>query len=318
MAHSRAKLTVEGRRLLVHRILVQGWSPGAASEAQGVHRSTAYKWLRRFEAEGDGGLADRSSRPHRCPHRISPQREAAILARRREMWQGPHRIGWALGESRSTVWRVLRRNGMPRLCDLDRPTGQPVRYQRERPGELVHIDIKKQARIPDGGGWRLHGRDTDKGGRRKKGLGYDYLHVAVDDRTRITYVEVHADEQKHTAVGFLERAAAWFAKHGVTVERVLTDNGSCYRSREWRQCCVQLGIVPKRTRPYRPQTNGKVERLNQTLRREWAWAHAWTSNHQRTQSLPDWTHLYNHHRPHTSLNGRTPMSIVDNPSANHT
>lgn len=205
MAHARAKLTVEGRRLLVHRILELGWSPTAASEAQGVHRSTAYKWLRRYAAEGPAGLADRSSRPHRCPHRISPEREAAIVALRMASLQGPHRIGWALGEARSTVWRVLRRNGLPRLADLDRPTGTPVRYQRDRPGELVHIDIKKQARIPDGGGWRLHGRETANGGRHKKGLGYDYLHAAVDDRTRIAYVEVHPNEQTATAVGFLQR-----------------------------------------------------------------------------------------------------------------
>jgi transposase InsO family protein len=317
MAHGKAKLTIEGRRLLVHRVLVDGWSPAAAAEAQGVHRSTAYKWLRRFAAEGDRGLADRSSRPHRCPHRISPAREAAILNRRRLTLEGPHRIGWALGESRSTVWRVLRRNHMPRLCDLDRPTGRPVRYQRERPGELVHIDIKKQARIPEGGGWRIHGRDTSNGARHKKGLGYDYLHAAVDDRTRIAYVEVHDDEQQDTAAGFLERATSWFADHGITIERVLTDNGSCYRSQLWRRTCQQLQIAPKRTRPYRPQTNGKVERFNQTLKREWAWAYAWTSNHQRTQSLAEWVHVYNHHRPHTAHQGGAPMSLVDNLPRKH-
>lgn len=165
---------------------------------------------------------------------------------------------------------------------------------------------------PTGGGWRLHGRDTANGGRHKKGLGYDYLHAAVDDHTRIAYVEVHDDEKRETAAGFLQRATAWFAEHGITVERVLTDNGSCYRSRLWRDTCDELDIVPKRTRPYRPQTNGKVERFNQTLKREWAWAYAWSSNSQRTQALADWTHVYNHHRPHTSLHGGTPMSIVDN------
>ena len=318
MAHARAKLTVEGRRLLVHRIIELGWSPTAAAEAQGVHRSTAYKWLRRYAAEGPAGLTDRSSRPHRCPHRISPEREAAIVALRTASLQGPHRIAWALGESRSTVWRVLRRNDLPRLADLDRPTGRPVRYQRERPGELVHIDIKKQARIPDGGGWRLHGRDTPIGGRHHKGLGYDYLHAAVDDRTRIAYVEVHANEQKATAVGFLERATAWFADHGIVIERVLTDNGACYRSHQWATTCRDLGITPKRTRPYRPQTNGKVERFNQTLKREWAWAYAWSSNRERTQRLQDWLHVYNHHRPHTALHGGCPMSLVDNLPANHT
>lgn len=313
MTHRMAKLTVQGRRLLVARVRDQGWPVVAAAEAQGVHPSTVYKWLKRYDTHGEAGLADRSSRPHNCPHRLSPEREQAIVDHRRATRRGPHRIAWDLGEAPATVWRVLRRRGEPPLAWLDRPTGKPVRYQRDRPGELLHIDIKKQARIPDGGGWRLHGRDSARVDKtRRKGLGYDHLHVAVDDRSRVAYVEVLADEKATTAVGFLRRAVDWFDTHGVTVERVLTDNGACYRSRDWKTTCTNLGVTAKFTRPYRPQTNGKAERFNQTLIREWAWAYEWTANGQRTRHLDDYIHDYNYHRPHTSLKGATPMDILDN------
>ena len=316
MAHRRAKLTVQGRLLLVERIIEQGWSVGAACEAQGVSRATGHKWLRRFHDEGPEGLVDRSSRPRRMPTRLSPEREAAILERRRVTLEGPHRIAWSLGEAQSTVHRVLRRNGVPRLADLDRPTRTVVRYERERPGELVHADVKKQSRIPDGGGWRIHGRGNDayKGHSR---AGFDFLHIAVDDRSRLAYVEVHPDERKETAASFMARALQWFGGLGISVERVLTDNGACYRSTMFRRLLEDHGVVHKRTRPYRPQTNGKAERFNLTLKWEWAYSAAYLDNRSRLEALERWVHHYNHHRPHMAHHGGTPMSAVNNLPGNH-
>jgi len=278
--------------------------------------ATCYKWLRRYRAEGPAGLADRSCRPHRSPRRLPPEREQAILAWRQTHRVGPHRIGWALGEARSTVSAVLARHQLPRLIDLDRPTGQVVRYERQRPGELVHVDIKAQGRIPDGGGHRLLGRAE---GRRRRAIktGYDYLHVAVDDRTRLAYVEALADQQGQTAAGFMARALAWFAQLGVPVERVLTDNGWCYRSQAFQQVLAQAGAGHRRTRPYRPQTNGKAERLNRTLATEWSYAQLYTSNQARLATLAGWLHHYNHHRPHTALDGRSPMQLLNNVPGNY-
>jgi transposase InsO family protein len=319
VAHPRAKLTVEGRRLLVERVRVDGWTVATAAEAQGCSRATAHKWLRRFDAEGHVGLIDRSSRPHWSPRRLSPEREGAILDRRQVTLEGPHRIAWALGESRSTVYQVLRRYRVPRLADLDRPTRTVVRYERERPGELVHVDVKKLGRIPEGGGHRVVGR---RQGTRNKGhrytIGYDFLHVAVDDRSRVAYVEVHADERDHTAAGFMSRAVGWFAQRGVPVERVLTDNGNCYRSRTFREVLVTAGVTHKRTRPYRPQTNGKVERFNLTLKHEWAYAGVYSCNLARLEALTTWLHHYNHHRPHMAHDGGAPMSVVNNVPGKHT
>ena len=316
MSHPRAKLTVQGRWLLVQRVLEQGWPPAQAAHAQGVSVATCYKWLRRYRAEGPAGLADRSCRPHRSPRRLPPEREQAILAWRQTHRVGPHRIGWALGEARSTVSAVLARHQLPRLIDLDRPTGQVVRYERQRPGELVHVDIKAQGRIPDGGGHRLLGRAE---GRRRRAIktGYDYLHVAVDDRTRLAYVEALADQQGQTAAGFMARALAWFAQLGVPVERVLTDNGWCYRSQAFQQVLAQAGAGHRRTRPYRPQTNGKAERFNRTLATEWSYAQLYTSNQARLATLAGWLHHYNHHRPHTALDGRSPMQLLNNVPGNY-
>lgn len=315
MTHARAKLTPQGRLLLVTRVLEMGWSVPMAAEAQGCSSATGYKWIRRFAAEGLQGLLDRSSRPHRSPARLSPAREQAILARREATLEGPHRIAWALGEAPATVHRVLRRLGAPRLADLDRPTRQVVRYERDRPGELIHVDIKKQGRIPAGGGWRIHGRENSSS--RHRGDGYDFVHAAVDDRSRLAYAEILADERKETASAFMGRAIGFFARHGITVERVLTDNGSCYRSRDFAQTLDAAGIAHRRTRPYRPQTNGKVERFNLTLKWEWAYARAYETNDSRTAELERWLHHYNYHRPHMAHGGRPPIMSVNNVPRKH-
>jgi len=312
VGHRRAKLTVRGRQLLIERVLDQGWTVAAASEAQGISRATGHKWLRRFHSEGPAGLVDRTSRPRRMPARLSAEREASILNRRQGTLEGPHRIGWALGEAQSTVHRVLRRNGVPRLADLDRATRTVVRYERARPGELVHVDVKKQSRIPDGGGWKAIGRSTEGRRRKEQRVGYDYLHIAIDDRSRLAYEEVHPDERKETATSFMARALGWFADLKIPVERVLTDNGSCYRSHLFRGLLARRNVTHKRTRPYRPQTNGKAERFNLTLKWEWAYSTTYASNGDRLQALQSWVHYYNHHRPHMAHDGGAPMSAVNN------
>ena len=282
--------------------------------------ATAHKWRRRFEAEGSAGLEDRSSRPLRSPARLSAEREQAILVRRDEHREGPHRIGWELGEAQSTVHAVLRRHGRARLRDLDRPTGKPVRFERDRPGELVHIDVKKQGRIPDGGGHRVLGRQAGRANRSRSRtrLGYDYLHIAVDDFSAPP-TSRSTTTNAATPPAASSGAAAWFAGHGVTVERVLTDNGSCYRSGAFRTAAAALDMALKKTRPYRPQTNGKVERFNGTVNREWAYAATYSSNQARLDDLPGWLHRYNHHRRHTALKGKVPMDglPVNNVPGNH-
>jgi len=315
VAHPRAKLTVHGRRLLVQRVLELGWTVPMAAEAQGCSAATGYKWVRRFLAEGVRGLHDRSSRPHHCPSRLSSRRERAILTRRGRTLEGPHRIAWALGEAPSTVHRVLRRRGAPRLRDLDRPSRAVVRYERSRPGELVHVDVKKQGRIPVGGGWRVHGRAGAPS--RHRGDGYDFVHAAVDDRSRLAYAEILPDERRETASAFMTRALGFFAERGIHVERVLTDNGPCYRSTQFAHTLSVAGVVHHRTRPYRPQTNGKVERFNLTLKWEWAYARAYRTNASRTTELERWLHHYNYHRPHMAHAGRSPIAVVNNVMGKH-
>jgi transposase InsO family protein len=317
VTHARAKLTPQGRLLLVTRVIEMGWSVPMAAEAQGCSAATGYKWLRRFRAEGPLGLSDRSSRPDRSPMRLSPAREQAIVTRRQRTLEGPHRIGWALGEAPATVHRVLQRRGVPRLRDLDRPTRTVVRYERERPGELLHVDVKKLGRIPLGGGWRIHGRANVPGSKRHRGDGYDFIHAAVDDRSRLAYAEIHPDERKETAAGFLGRAVRFYADLGVTVERVLTDNGACYRSRPFAHVLAEAGVAHRRTRPYRPQTNGKVERFNLSLKWEWAYARPYQTNASRTEQLAAWLHRYNYHRPHMALAGRAPITAVNNVPRKH-
>ena len=312
----RGKLTVYGRQLLVHRIVEQGYPAARAAAMQGVSRSCAYRWVARWRAEGGAGLVDRSHRPHRSPQRCGVGTEQRILAERAATNLGPHRLAWRLGLARSTVYAVLRRHHRSRLDHLDRPTGQPVRYQRDRPGELVHVDVKKVGRVPHGGGWRVHGRSQRP--NRKRGAGYDYVHACVDDRTRLAYLEVLADERGQTAAGFLERAGAWFAAQGITIERVMTDNAQGYRtSRAFAGAVADLAASHKLTRPYRPQTNGKVERVNRTLADEWAYARPYTSNLDRQRALHAWLEHYNHHRPHWAHNGQAPMDALNQLLVHH-
>jgi transposase InsO family protein len=316
MAHANARLTEFGRLLLVQRITELGWPVAQAAESLGVSRATAYKWLARYRQHGQAGLADASSRPHRCPHALPAAQVRRVLTARRRRRQGPHRLGYHLGMPRSTIYGVLRRHGMSRLAHTDRPSGAVVRYQRQHPGELVHIDVKKLGRIPDGGGHKIHGRAKAARGR---GIGYDYLHSAVDDRSRVAFSQLLGDETGATSARFLVEAAGFFADHGVVIQRVLTDNAKAYtQSLDFAETAAGLGIRLKRTQPYRPQTNGKVERFNRTLLEEWAYARLYRSNTERRQAFTRWLRFYNHRRPHTSLDGLTPMAaLVNNAGGKH-
>jgi transposase InsO family protein len=312
ISHRNARLTVHGRRLLVERITAGRPVAHVAAE-MGVSRPTAHKWLRRWREEGQAGLYDRPSRPRTTPHRTPPAIEARVIELRTTRKLGPARIGPILRLAPSTVHRVLARHGLNRLAWLDRPTGEVIRrYERDRPGELIHVDVKKLGRIPDGGGWRVKGRQACPDRRRQ--TGWDYIHSAVDDHSRIAYSEVHPDEQADTCAGFLRRAAARFASMGIDrIERVLTDNAWTYRkSTAWRRALDDLGAQAKLTRAYRPQTNGKVERLNRTLLDEWAYIRPYASNDERTAALTDYLHTYNYHRCHTALGGQPPISRVNN------
>lgn len=315
--HRTAKLTVFGRRLLVDRIELEGWPIAHAAAMTGVSRQTATKWVRRYRAEGLAGLEDRTSRPHRSPRSLAPEQVAAILAARHELGLGPHRLAPVVGSPRSTIGDVLRRHGLSRLRDRDRPSGVPIRYVRERSGELLHIDVKKLGRIPDGGGHHFRGRGN---GTPRARRGYDYVHQAIDDMSRVAYVDVFADERGPTCAAFLRDAAAWFARQGVRIERVMTDNAKNYvESRDFQAALGDLGARHKRTRPRRPQTNGKSERFNRTLLDEWAYARPYETNNERLLALPRFVDQYNNHRPHSALKGLTPMAVlVNNVSGNHT
>ena len=305
MGHRNAVLTVAGRRLLVERVEVAGWSVTAAAEAMGISRKTAYRWLGRFRAEGAAGLVGRSSRPRRSPRRTPMVVEEQVCRLRRTRRWGPHRISYATGIPRSTVYRILCRYQLNRLDAFDRPTGQRIRrYERSRPGELVHIDVKKVGRIPDGGGWRVNG--VEQRGTKQR-VGWDFLHVAVDDHSRVAYLEVHGDEKADTCAQFLRNTVAWFAHHGVPVTEVMTDNALAYtRSRAFQTAVTDLGLRHRRTRFWRPQTNGKVERFHRTLMEEWGYARPYRTNQDRLDQLATWLTTYNHHRPHTALGGNAP------------
>ena len=323
MTHVNAPFAPEGRLRLARLIVEDGWSARRAAERFQCSPATAAKWAARYRA-GEP-MRDRSSRPHRSPLRSSRQLERRIIALRFVRRWGPHRIGYHLGVPRSTVGRVLARYRMPLLHPLDQATGLPVRrsravrYEKSRPGELVHVDIKKLGRIPDGGGHRKIGRQQGKkhnDGHGRGGRGYAFLHHAVDDHSRLAYSEILTDETKETASAFWRRAAEFFTQAGIHVEAVMTDNGSCYRSRDF---AAALGPIRHLwTRPYRPQTNGKVERFNRTLASEWAYAATYTSDDARAAEYPAWLHHYNHHRPHTGIGGQVPSDRVHNLTGNYT
>lgn len=299
--HKNARLTVHGRELLVKRVLEQGLRPAEAAQAAGVSLRTAYKWLRRYREEGFGGLATRSSRPGRCPHATSAHCRAQVIARRRER-QSYYHISRDLGISESTVSRILRRSGLNRLSSLE-PAKPVRRYEHDRPGGLLHLDIKRLGRFRQPG----H-RVTGNPRQQSRGAGWEYVHVAIDDHSRIASTTIHPDESAASACAALILALRYYAGLGIRFQRVLTDNGSCYRSKRFRRLCRRLGLRHLRTRPYTPRTNGKAERFIQTALREWAYARAYTCSDQRAAELPYWIHEYNWHRPHAGIGRKPPIS----------
>jgi transposase InsO family protein len=318
VTHARAALNPAGSLKIVQLVVNDGWAQARVAERFQVARGTVSKWVARYRAEGQAGLQDRSSRPARSPSRTPRRTEHRIVALRVTRRWGPHRIGYHLHLPQSTVSKVLSRYRVPLLGHIDLNTGvrvrkaKPVHYERVNPGDLVHVDVKKLGRIPDGGGHRTLGRAQGKRDR-KAGVGYSFLHSAIDDHSRVVYSEILTDEKKETAAGFWTRANAFYAGLGITVTRVMTDNGSCYRSRLFNDTLGEQ-IKHKYTRPYRPQTNGKIERFHRTLAFEWAYAHHYDSDAARAAAYQAWIHHYNHHRPHTSIGGKPPIERVHNVS----
>ena len=319
MAHRNARLTFHGRRLLVERVVVEGHAVAHVAKAMGVSRQCGHRWVRRFKAGGVEALHDRSSRPHSTPTRTSPVVEAMVLAARIKHRRGQDWLGPELGVAARTVGRILRRHEVPRLAELDPLTGTviraskttAVRYERARPGELVHMDVKKIGRIPDGGGWRALGRAAVATTRlRSNGPGYDYVHSLVDDHSRLAYSEIHDDEKADTCAAFFTRAVDYFAAHGIDrIERVMTDNAWNYRhGKALAAVITDIGARHKFIKPHCPWQNGKVERLNRTLQTEWAYRQVFTSNAERSAALAPWLDYYNHRRRHSAIGGLPPTS----------
>jgi len=322
VSHPNAFLAVRGRLQLAKCVVDDGWPLRRAAERFQVSVATAARWAGRYRELGEGGMEDRSSRPISSPGRTPQRTERRIIALRVNRRWGPARIGYLLGMHPSTVHKVLARYCLARLSWLDRGTGRVIRrYEHTRPGDLVHVDVKKLGRIPDGGGHRAVGRAkgwSNRGHSKDRPKpGYAYIHTAIDDHSRLAYSEILPDERQETAAGFWRRANASFQASGVTVLGVLTDNGSCYRSKVFNTA-LGPGIKHKYTRPYRPQTNGKVERFNRTMVEEWAYAKAYRSETERSQAFQSWLHYYNHHRGHTALKGQSPASRVTNLSGQYT
>jgi transposase InsO family protein len=320
--HARAPLSPIGRRRVVERVRSEAWSVTVAAEAAGVTERTIYRWLARFRDHGEVGLFDRPSVARRQPAKTSPER-VALICQLRRLWMTGAEVAEVLGMPISTVSAVLRREGLGKRSRLAAPE-PPNRYERRRPGELLHIDIKKLGRIEGGAGKRSgqarrhQSRRTDAAGMRRKTAGWEFVHVAVDDHSRVAYAEVLADEKAITTVGFLGRAVAFFAEHGVAVERVMTDNGPGYIADLHRLACAQLGLRHLLTRPYRPQTNGKAERFIQTLVNRWAYGRIYRTSAERTAALTTWLDHYNYVRPHGSLGKRPPASRLTNAARNNT
>jgi len=321
MGHRNARLTVHGRRLLVRRVRVEGMPVAHVAAAMGVSRQCAHRWVARFDAEGDAGLVDRPSRPHRTPTRTGAEVEQRVVALRQRLRVGPDRLADEVGVPARTISRILRRHQIPYLSECDPLTGDvirtskqtAVRYERDTPGELIHVDVKKIGRIPNGGGWKAWGRQIGKTSANKKArIGYDYIHSAVDDHTRLAYSEIHPNEQGATAAGFLMRAAEFFASCGVArIEAVMTDNHWSYtKSQAFADALNTIEAHHITIRPHCPWQNGKVERFNRTLQTEWAYKQIFISNNERTDALPSWLEYYNHQRRHSSLGRRPPITRV--------
>jgi transposase InsO family protein len=328
VSHRNAPLSETGRLRLARCVVEDGWSLRRAAERFQVAVSTAARWAGRYRELGEAGMADRSSRPHRSPNRTPMRTERRIIKIRVIRRWGPARIAYLLGLNVSTVHNVLTRYGLAKLRWLDRATGRVIRrMDSAHCGDLVHIDVKKLGKIPVGGGWRLLGRtigkrnaQADKSSgvltsRYKPVRGYHFLHTALDAHSRLVYSELLTDERKDTAAAFWLRAQTWFNECGITVRKVLTDNGSCYRSHVFRDALGE--IEHRRTRPHRPQTNGKVERFHRTLVDEWAYARLYRSDAERCSQFPRWLHTYNHHRGHTALGGQPPATRVPNLSGQY-
>ncbi len=317
MAHGNARLNVHGRRLIVQRVREEGWAVAHVAKAMGISRQCAHRWLTRYQDEGDAGLEDRSSRPHTSPNQTPPEVEARVVEARQRLRQGPDRLGPVLGVAPRTVTRILHRNHIPRLVECDPLTGEvirsskstAVRYERDHPGDLIHVDVKKIGRIPDGGGWRAWGRDKVKRNHR---VGYDYVHSAVDDHSRLAYSEILENETGETCAGFMLRAGAWFQTQGIDrIGEVMTDNAWSYiHSRVFAEVLDLIGAKHITIRPHCPWQNGKVERFNRTLQTEWAYRQVFTSNQQRSQAFPIWLACYNYQRNHSSLGNQPPISRV--------
>jgi transposase InsO family protein len=314
VSHRNARTTFHGRLLIVQRHR-DGWKQSQIAEAMGISRKCVHTWIGRYDAEGEAGLQDRSSRPHSSPRRTPAAIEQQVLAARWEHRRGQDWLGPELGVPARTVGRILRRHNQPYLRDCDPMTGAlikaskatAVRYERDRPGELVHIDVKKLSRIPDGGGWRAHGRSEEVRGR---GNGYDFVHSMVDDHSRLAYSEILPDEKGPTCAGFLDRAASYFAAHGISrIEGVITDNHFSYRrSADMADVVARLGARHLFIKPHCPWQNGKVERFNRTLQTEWSYRRVFTSNTDRAQALAPWLEFYNTQRRHSALDGLPPIS----------
>jgi transposase InsO family protein len=331
VSHANATLTPITRLRLATLVVEAGWTYAAVAKMFMVAPRTAKKWADRYRTEGPAGMADRSSRPHHCPSRTPTRMVRRIVGLRWRHRLGPVQIAGRLGLPASTVHAVLVRCRINRLSHIDRVTSEPLRrYEHDHPGSLIHVDVTKFGNIPDGGGWRYVGRvqsrlnaqatarrTGQRGKDYKPRIGTAYLHTVIDDHSRVAYAEIRSDEKAATAIGVLNRAVTWYADHGVTVERVLSDNGSAYRSHAWRDACADLGITHKRTRPYRPQTNGKIERFHRTMADGWAYARFYHSTEQRDTALPTWLHFYNHHRAHSAIGGKPPTSRLTNLPGHH-
>jgi transposase InsO family protein len=301
--HQNARLTPHSRAELVRRVVVEGQTVKAVAAAFGVTVKTVRKWVARVQTDGVNGLHDRSSRPHHL-HRPTPAATVATIeALRRQRWTG-QQIAAAVGVSPATISRILRRLGLTRIQALE-PAAPVRRYEREHPGELIHIDIKKLGRF-DRIGHRITGDRT--GQSKRRGVGWEFVHVCIDDASRVAFSQILPDEKKESAVAFLKATVAYYANLGVTITRVMTDNGSCFRSKAFRSACRDLGLKHIRTKPYTPKTNGKAERFIQTALREWAYAQAYPTSDHRAAALPIWLHRYNWHRPHSSLKAKAPIS----------